>query len=166
MSAVGLVRVRVSLLSVGLCLWCVPGQVTGQTEHPHPEHDAAATFIWVTAGIGATNGMAFTLAGSLQRRRNVFSVRMADTYEGGVVDVGLLYGRATSAGPIHLSLSGGLAPVFGWRVGTTVGIPLEAQATLRKGMFGLGAYGFANVNSQESMLGVTIAVQLGRLPRQ
>lgn len=195
MSMFGGARVAVSLFSVGWSLVCVPGDVTGQVEPPRPERgdgagdggagaqgwcleegygpdrrsdgaaDDVTPFVWFTGGLGASNGMAWTLAGSLQRRRSVFSVRVADTWEGGVVDVGLLYGRAAAAGPIHLSLSGGLGPVFGRRVRTTVGIPLEAQASLRKGIFGLGAYGFGNVNSEESMLGVTIAFQLGRFPR-
>lgn len=124
------------------------------------------TPLWLTAGVGATNGMAGVVAGSLLRGGTVFSLRMVDTWEGGVVDVGVLYGRVLSTTPIYVSLSGGLGPVFGRRISTTVGVPLEGQVFLRRSIFGIGAYGFGNVNPEESFVGLAVSVQVGRFAQR
>lgn len=47
---------------------------------------------------------------------------------------------------------------------TVIGLPLEAQAFYRPGKrLGIGLYGFANLNRRQSLGGVTLGVQAGRL---
>lgn len=90
-------------------------------------------------------------------------------------DVGLLYGRATTAQRYHASISAGVA-VFGGRrslggffsgsekITRQVGIPIEGQLSWRpSGFIGLGLSGFANINEVRSVVGVAISLQLGKL---
>jgi hypothetical protein len=45
-----------------------------------------------------------------------------------------------------------------------IGFPLEAQVTwLPAEFFGIGLYGFADLNQTRSFAGLTLSVQLGKL---
>lgn len=129
------------------------------------------------------------LYGSYQTGANLFSVRSAGAFElfgDGVLDLGVLYGRATIGEGGHVSFGIGLAVVTGYYQDDgldfcglfgdpsdcpdtstegflTAGIPLEVQLALRGRYVGIGIYGFANLNRESSFFGATISLHAGRL---
>lgn len=92
-------------------------------------------------------------------------------------DVALLYGRATRLEELHASLSVGAGVLGGDRtdrvvtgqvqmrnIATKVSAALQAQLFLTLNQsFGVGLYGFANLNSQRSFYGLTLNLQIGKL---
>ena len=98
-----------------------------------------------------------------------------------VWDVGALYGRCFKGQSTFISMSGGIGMVRGinvitiydnWiRVGqrrtewfTTIGIPVETQLYWTPISFlGIGLYGFANLNTEESFIGALASIQIGKL---
>jgi hypothetical protein len=134
---------------------------------------------WLTAGVGvATRGAAGAVGASYQFGGNLLSMRAAGTvafFGDDLWDIGLLYGRATRPGFMHVSVAAGVAAVGGTRregslfdpaetIPTTIGFPIEVQLFFRPlPVVGLGLYGFANFNDEESFQGIAGAVQLGRL---
>ena len=49
-------------------------------------------------------------------------------------------------------------------IGPTIGLPLEAQLFWRSFRFiGIGLYGYANINPEESFAGATLNIQIGKL---
>lgn len=91
-------------------------------------------------------------------------------------DYSILYGRAFTSSAFLASLGGGLGFVDGSisnglfseeepeEIEMIIGLPLEAQLFWRPLRFlGLGLYGFANINSEESFYGCTLALQIGKL---
>jgi hypothetical protein len=148
---------------------------------------APETRTWLGAGLGAAvrggdhdADIALSLNLSHRRGAHVFSLRGVVAFEflgDDVSDVGLLYGRSLTSGAVFATAGGGLGVVSGTRrsgglfgggysesFGPTIGIPLEAQLFVRVLSFlGVGVYGFANTNVEKSLLGATVAVQLGAL---
>lgn len=134
---------------------------------------------WVGVGLGAgSEDFAGSLNGSYQFGDNLLSVRASATagiFDDGFGDYALLYGRATSptAKRYHASAALGLGIVHGCRggglggcrdVSNAVGVPIELQLSWRPGsLIGLGLYGFANFNDEQSFGGLTLGLQLGRL---
>jgi hypothetical protein len=133
---------------------------------------------WVGVGLGAgSEDFAGTLNGSYQFGGNLLALRASATagiFDDGFGDYALLYGRATPpAERYHASAAVGLGIVHGCRGGglggcrdvpNVVGVPIELQLFWRPGsLVGLGLYGFANFNSQQSFAGLTLGLQLGRL---
>ncbi|GAA5520856.1 hypothetical protein LQ318_03890 [Aliifodinibius salicampi] len=92
-------------------------------------------------------------------------------------DIGLLYGWASSEYDYHVSFSSGIAVIGGSRsegglfsdtprdvISAQFGIPLEGQFFWRPfGNVGLGLYGFANLNAEQTFAGLALSVQLGKL---
>ncbi len=148
-----------------------------------PLSDAAAqgnpSAYWLTAGLGlGSRGGAGAIGGTYQFGGNLLTLRGAGTIAlsgDELWDVGLLYGRATRPGVVHLSLAVGVALVGGVRregslfdpqerIPATIGLPLEIHASLRLlPLLGVGLYGFGNLNGEEPFAGVAAAVQIGRL---
>ena len=166
-------RTRVVLASlVVLLMSALPASAQST---PAPGRD---TF-WVGVGLGAgSEDFAGSLNGSYQFGGNLLSLRASVTagvFDDGVGDYALLYGRATSptAQHYHASVALGLGIVHGCRGGglggcqdlpNTVGVPIELQLFWRPGsLIGLGLYGFANFNDEQSFGGLTLGLQLGRL---
>jgi hypothetical protein len=139
---------------------------------------------WVTGGLGVGSEDFAGAAGfSYQRGAHLFSLRLASTagiFDDGFSDVALLYGRATRATDTRryrLGAAAGIAAVDGCvEEGpgsffgncedrpTVVGFPLEAHVTwLPATSFGIGLYGFADLNRTRSFAGVTLSIQLGKL---
>ena len=133
---------------------------------------------WVGAGVGAgSEDFAGHLNISYQSGANLFSLRTAGTagiFSDGFGDVALLYGRATRAPERYqAAVAVGLAVADGCDGGglggcrerpSVIGFPLEAQAFWRPSkIFGVGLYGFADINHLHSFAGVTLGIQLGRL---
>jgi hypothetical protein len=87
-------------------------------------------------------------------------------------DFGLLYGRAAKRAWGHASVAAGLAitgvpschdALSGERC-TTLGVPITAEVAFRAASFlGVGAQGFANLNSKSVYGGVVLFLQLGML---
>lgn len=144
---------------------------------------------WVTLGagrgdFGTETGIGASVSGAYQFGRTVLAVRSALTGDiletlfastGDVIgteDFGVLVGRATDPGPTHASAAVGLGIARVRRAtgsggdSTTAhfGVPLEAQLFWRPTrVFGLGFYGYGNLNSGQSFWGLSVSVQLGRL---
>lgn len=128
--------------------------------------------------------LAGALYGSYQFGPNLLSARTAfsgELFGDNFADYGILYGRATTGRLGHASVSAGVAVVSGSysddrlildpdgdepeRV-LTVGLPVEVQLMWRPlPFFGLGLYGFANLNPEASFVGATLSAQLGLMRR-
>ena len=139
------------------------------------------TGVWLTVGLGAgwVHQTAFAGAASLSYRSGasvlVWRVTgVAELFGDAGWDTGLLYGRATR-GRVYeawAAMGVGLADgtrsssLFGqeYQLPSVVGIPLEAHLTWTPAnWFGLGLYGFADVNHSQSFAGVALGVELGLL---
>jgi hypothetical protein len=133
---------------------------------------------WIGGGLGAgSRDFAGHFNVAYQTGANLFSFRTAGTaglFSRGFSDWALLYGRATRApGRYQASVALGVAVADGCEGGglgrcpnepSVIGFPLETQLFWRpsKG-FGVGLYGFADINQLQSFAGVTLGIQLGRL---
>jgi hypothetical protein len=133
---------------------------------------------WIGGGLGAgSRDFAGHLNVAYQTGANLFSFRTAGTaglLSRGFSDWALLYGRATRApGRYQASVALGIAVADGCEGGglgrcrdepSVIGLPLETQLFWRpsKG-FGVGLYGFADINQLQSFAGLTLGIQLGRL---
>ena len=150
--------------------------------------DAESGF-WITGGLGGaiwTGGQAFAsgdeaiaLVGQLsyQAGHHLFSLRggaAAELFSDGLLEVGLLYGRARPGAPRHGSISAGLAWVYTERCGglfasapcrseSTLGVPIVAEASFRAAFIGIGAQAFANINPTQSLVGIAVVLHLGDL---
>jgi hypothetical protein len=133
---------------------------------------------WGSAGLGSgTRGAAGHLGASYQTDGTLLSVRAAGTiavFDDELWDLGIVFGRSLVTGVVHASVGAGAALVRGARresihddpepIPSTVGLPIEVQLSIRPiPVLGIGLYGFANVNREETFRGVTVAVQLGNL---
>ncbi|WP_211483060.1 hypothetical protein [Fodinibius roseus] len=137
---------------------------------------------WINAGIGVgTPGIAGIASASYQfLGSNLLSLRGAITGElfgDELWDIGLLYGRATTAQDYHASISAGLAVMGGSRssgglfsdtpreeVSRQVGFPIGGQLFWLPSRFiGLGLSGFANLNGERSFAGLAFSLQIGKL---
>jgi len=119
-----------------------------------------------------------------------FQILGTDSPSETVWDFGVLYGRIAKASYGFASISSGMSIVGGVRrgrylggtgewVGTsyyfgtsyyeendfiTVGIPVEGQLFWTPlAFFGIGFYGFANLNPEKSFVGALLCVQIGKL---
>jgi hypothetical protein len=132
---------------------------------------------WLGPGLGAgTNDFAAHFNFSYQTGANLLSLRAATTagiFSDGFGDVALLYGRATRPDRYHASVAVGVAVADGCKGGglggcrdrpSVFGFPIETQLFWRPSrVFGVGLYGFANLNQSQSFAGMTLGLQLGRL---
>ena len=140
-------------------------------------------YYWVNfgAGSGTISEDAFALSANAtyQFGKNLLTLRAAGTGElfgKSIGDNGLLYGLALEQKRVFISVGAGIAFVEGSishglfstrepeKIGPTIGIPLEIQLFWRPARFlGIGLYGFANLNPEESFAGVSLSLQLGKL---
>jgi hypothetical protein len=156
------------LISVGVC----PCLVAQDRSH-----------IWLGLGVGGgaradgASGAALMAEVVYQVKAHHFAIRGL-----GVVDpfgenadefgeLGLLYGRAAKRLWGHASIATGLAitAVSSCRDATgrctTLGVPVVAEAALRFApVFGVGAQGYANLNTKSVYGGLLLFIQLGWLP--
>jgi len=117
-------------------------------------------------------------------RNEEFQILGPDSPLETVWDVGVLYGRIAKASYGFASVSAGISLVGGVRRGRylsssggwfgtryfeeknfiTVGIPVEAQLFWTPlAFFGIGLYGFANLNIEKSFVGALLCIQFGKL---
>ena len=144
---------------------------------------AREKFFWVNLGIGPSSvgedGGAFSLSGTYQFGKNTLSFRVLSTGEifgKSLNEYGLLYGRTLKSSSILISAGAGLAMVEGRishgilsskeldNIEPTIGMPVEVQLFWRPAsVIGIGLYGFANLNPEESFYGCTLSLQIGKL---
>jgi len=131
---------------------------------------------WGTIALGQAgitdSGMIHSSFGlSLQRRHLLLTGRATGNAQGQkgnyrtrIRDAGILAGYATTPAPLHFSIAAGLAAVHDINDSSTVGFPIEAQATWRfLPWVGLGLRVFAVPNSLANYGGFSLALDVGRL---
>lgn len=137
---------------------------------------------WVNAGIGVgTPDLAGIASASYQfSGSNLLSLRgtvAGEIFGDELWDIGLLYGRATTAQDYHASISAGLAVMGGSRssgglfsdtpreeISRQIGFPIGGQLLWLPSRFiGLGLSGFANLNEERSFAGLAFSLQIGKL---
>jgi len=139
---------------------------------------------WLNAGFGFSNsGLSSGLSYSFASENHLYTIRGVHNEEftisktatsNSVWDIGLLYGLQHKNPQDLISISVGIALVGGVkRVDQTlvtdtgekfltVGLPIETQMFWRlHKVFGIGLYGFANLNSQKSFAGGMLSLQIG-----
>jgi hypothetical protein len=140
--------------------------------------------IWLGVGLGGAattseaSGMALMGEVVYQTGPHHFAIRAMgaadpfgeDADEFG--EIGVLYGRGAKRDWGHATIAAGLALTgFGSCSGTgrgchTIGVPVAAEAALRFAyVIGVGAQGFANLNSKSIYGGLVFFLQLGFMPR-
>ena len=158
------------VIGLVVALAAVPGMLAGQSAAQRP------TF-WGQLALGAAgisdSGMIHSSIGiSMQRRHLIVTGRLTGNAQGQkgdyttrIQDVGILAGYATSPpAQLHFSIAGGLALVTDVNDSTTVGFPIEAQATWRfLPWAGLGVRVFSVPNELANYGGISLALQVGRL---
>jgi len=130
----------------------------------------APNLYWVFGGGGiSSQGGSVGFGASRQTRQHIFSGRFVRNYDyngGGTVnwDVGALYGRSYKTQSAMISGSAGLAYVGPSGSAGTIGIPLESQIFWTPTQyFGIGVYGFGNLNTKNIFGGALIGLQIGRV---
>ena len=135
-------------------------------------------FAWVNLGFGGSSGgFSVGINGSYQFRYHIISLRTLYNAEWSLTstpdesgDIGLLYGLSSKKKKTFVSISTGISRVVG-SINThskemdyvTLGIPIELQLFLTGKQFGIGIYGFANINRESSFVGALFCIQLGKL---
>jgi hypothetical protein len=160
-----------ALLALATGSSALPAQQAGRPADP--------VLVWGTVGLGGgtPDGFAASAGLDLLARGHLISLRAAGV--AGIIDdefwdVAAMYGRAHAWRRGLVALSTGLAIMDGNRcagvfggcvpVAARIGLPLAARLSLHPLPFlGVGLYGFANLNSEESFGGAVVTVQLGRL---
>jgi hypothetical protein len=149
----------------------IPSKLAGQSG------PADRPTFWGTIALGQAgitdSGMIHSSIGlSVQRRHLVVTGRATGNQQGQkgdyrmrIRDLGILAGYATTPpAQLHFSISGGLAVVHDINDRSTVGFPVEAQATWRfLPWAGLGLRVFGVQNELANYGGISLALDLGRL---
>jgi hypothetical protein len=134
-----------------------------------PKTNQARNLFWVVGGGGISSlGGSVGVGASHQFKSHIISGRFVRNYDfddHGTQnwDVGALYGRSYKTGFAMISGSAGIAYVGG-NANPTVGIPLESQIFWTPTRyFGIGVYGFGNINTKNSFGGALLGLQFGRV---
>lgn len=135
-------------------------------------------------------GLSYGFNFSTQMKKGLFSIRFIHNEEviflktslkESINDIGILYGRIAKIPFGFASVSGGISIVSGAHRGAfqnldnytfnyekkpfvTLGIPIESQLFWTPSrFFGLGIYGFANINPEKTFFGGLFCIQLRKL---
>ncbi|MBN2354999.1 hypothetical protein JXO59_02740 [candidate division KSB1 bacterium] len=166
-------KLYLCLIALFLFTWAVLCRAQVQAEQ----------FLWATAGGGGCSigdgGGCLNLNGTYQNNKNLLTLRLlggGELFGKSLGDYSVCYGRALTQSTFLLAIGGGIGFVQGEissglfsreepkKIPTTIGLPLEAQIFWRPFSFaGIGLYGFANINSEESFYGCNLAVQVGKV---
>lgn len=147
------------------------------------DDDTTQRYGWVNGGVGSgRTGLGLSIAGGVPVGDGLFvGGRHVRTTEFDLLasgpsattwDAGPLAGFVIAEGRYgQMSLGGGIALVGGRRPdepgvkSSTLGIPLDAQAFFAPSRYvGVGIHGYANVNPDDNLLGVSVQLQ-ARIPR-
>lgn len=155
-----------TLLFSGLCFSCFTAfaQI--------PKTNQASNLYWVTVGGGLSN-LGSTAGGALshQFKSNLISVRFLKNFnlDAGYKtwDIAGIYGKSYKSPQAMISFGTGIAFVntndLSEKSGT-VGLPFESQIFWTPTrFFGVGIYGFGNINSIKSFGGALLGIQIGRV---
>ena len=144
---------------------------------------AGTSGFWIELGIGGGSvgegGGSISLNACCQKNRNLFSGRIigcGELFGRTLNDYGILYNRVFHSSALLMTFGGGLGVVTGHishglfsskdpeDIAPVIGLPLEARLFIRPLSFlGLGLFGFANINAQESFYGATLSLSMGKL---
>jgi hypothetical protein len=127
-------------------------------------------FVALGPGSAADSGFyASGIGGAAQVEHLLFMTRIAslDTKQTKrISDLGLLAGVATRPGRFHVGAAAGLGIVTDSRDSTSLGIPLEAHASVLVTRWtALGVRAFGSLNRLANFGGLTVVLQVGRLRR-
>jgi hypothetical protein len=135
---------------------------------------------WFNVGLGmgyihGYNRAASCISGTLRKGNTTYSIHFAGLFRplsgaeyDTAWDLGVLYGKALTPPNSLFLISGGIGLSLGrvtvkYDYVSTIGIPVEAQLLFKPfSSFGIGLYGFANLNTQQSYYGVTLCFTIGR----
>jgi hypothetical protein len=149
-----------------------PSKVTGQNAAAVDRPTFWGSIALGQAGITDSGMIHSSIGLSLQRRHLIVTGRVSANQQGQrgdyhtrIQDVGILAGYATTPrAPLHFSVAGGLAVVRDINDSTTLGLPIEANATWRfLPWAGLGLRVFGVGNKLADYGGISLALQVGRL---
>jgi len=152
-------------------LVAVPCEVVAQVS-------PTASRSWLFGGLGVAtlgeSGLSAVAGLSHQRGRHLFALRATavlgftdNDLQDSVVDIGLLYGRASTgqARGRHLSAVVGLSLIelsLSERQ-HTIGVPVAVEGSVDTPFVGIGLKGFANLNPVLPYAGLVLVLKLGRL---
>jgi hypothetical protein len=150
----------------------VPSQLSAQAAPANQRPTYWATIALGQAGITDCGMIHSSVGVSVQWRHLMLTGRATGNQQGQkgdysmrIRDVGLLAGYATlPRAPLHFSVAGGLAIVHDINDKSTVGFPIEAEATWRfLPWAGLGLRVFGVPNELANYGGISLALNVGRL---
>ena len=128
------------------------------TDNEKEETDRSLIRVHVGVGTGIPEIFSGVIGASHQSDVNILSLRISnvsDLFGDSKTDFAFLFGRAKTGGGIW---SGSDINVI-----KTLGIPIELQLFATASNIGIGVYGMANLNTEQSFAGITISLQFGRL---
>ena len=155
-----------------IALAIVPPKLSGQAAPSAPRQTLWGTIALGQAGITDSGMIHSSIGLSAQRGHLLVTGRIAANQQGQkgnyrtrIQDVGILAGYATTPpAQMHFSIAGGLAVVHDIKDRSTVGFPIEAQATWRfLPAVGLGLRVFGVPNELSNYGGISLALEVGRL---
>ena len=150
----------------------VPSKLTGQSAPALQRPTFWGTIALGQAGITDSGMIHSSIGLSVQRRHLILMGRATGNQQGQkgdyrmrIRDAGILAGYATAPpAALHFSIAGGLAIVHDINDSSTVGFPIEAQATWRfLPWVGFGVRVFGVPNELANYGGISLALQVGRL---
>ena len=155
-----------------VALATIPPKLSGQTAPAVQRPTLWGTIALGQAGITDSGMIHSSIGLSAQRGHLLVTGRVAANQQGQkgayrtrIQDAGVLAGYATTPqAQMHFSVAGGLAVVHDIKDRSTVGFPIEAQATWRfLPVVGLGLRVFGVPNELSNYGGFSLALEVGRL---
>jgi len=160
------------VVSCSIAVAAVPSNLSAQTT----ARSAQRPTFWGTLALGqagiSDSGMIHSSIGlSVQRRHLLLTGRATGNAQGQkgdyrtrIRDAAILAGYATMPAKLHFSIAGGLGIVHDIKDSSTVGFPVEAQASwCFLPWAALGLRIFAVPNSLANYGGISLALDVGRL---
>jgi hypothetical protein len=148
-----------------------------------PAQSSGSQYFWIEFGLGGGSvgegGGSGCLNVNYQFGRNLCSARIigcGELFGRTLNDYSFLYNHVFNSSALLITFGGGLGIVTGHishglfsdkdpeDIAPVIGLPLEARLFFRPLSFlGLGLFGFANINAEESFYGVTLSLALGKM---
>ncbi len=137
-------------------------------------------YSWIDFGFGSGKihiwrRSAFFFKATYQKGHATYSLRYTQLFRpfseakyDNASDLGVLYGRTLMPPRSRFQVSGGVGIALTgvkvkWEKVSTIGIPIEAQISYRfSRSFGIGFYGYMNINPRQNFNGVGLIFQIGK----